>query len=96
MAETATAASTPVNLAAASTEHIVDVLIEERAPRLSRSAAWPLVRPLLYRLLDYRKARAMADAIAPMGGRAALEFVSELLAIDVAVVGLENLPREAG
>jgi putative hemolysin len=74
--------------------HIVDLLIEERAPKLSRSAAWPLVRPLLYALLDYRKARAMADAIGPMDGKAALEFVSDLLAIDVAVEGLERLPRE--
>ncbi|ATQ45146.1 1-acyl-sn-glycerol-3-phosphate acyltransferase [Caulobacter mirabilis] len=74
--------------------HIVDVLIEERAPRLSRSPAWPLVRPLLYRMLDYRKARAMADAIGPMDGKAALDFVSDLLALHVEVSGLERLPRE--
>ncbi|MDP1739204.1 MAG: 1-acyl-sn-glycerol-3-phosphate acyltransferase [Caulobacter sp.] len=92
MADDAT--TRPAETAATSTGHIVDVLIEERAPKLSRSAAWPLVRPLLYRLLDYRKARTMADAIAPMGGKAALEFVSALLAIDVAVDGLENLPRD--
>ena len=49
--------------AAARAAHIVDVLIEERAPKLSASPLWPLVRPPLYRLLDYRKARAMADAI---------------------------------
>jgi len=91
MAETATAISVPV---AAARSHIVDVLIEERAPKLSRSPAWPLVRPLLYRLLGYRKARAMADAIAPMDGRQALAFVSDLLKIDVAVAGLEHLPRE--
>ncbi|MDP1630522.1 MAG: 1-acyl-sn-glycerol-3-phosphate acyltransferase [Caulobacter sp.] len=74
--------------------HIVDVLIEERAPKLSTSAAWPIVRPLLYRLLDYRKARAMADAIAPMSGQASLDFVSELLSLEVAVEGLDNLPRQ--
>lgn len=91
MAETATAISVH---AAAARSHIVDVLIEERAPKLSRSPAWPLVRPLLYRLLGYRKARAMADAIAPMDGRQALAFVSDLLRIDVAVAGLEHLPRE--
>lgn len=83
-----------LDAAPAAARHIVDVLIEERAPRLSRSPAWPLLRPLLYALLDYRKARAMADAIAPMGGKAALDFVSDLLAIDVAVEGLENLPRQ--
>lgn len=73
--------------------HVVDVLIEERAPRLARSAVWPLARPVLYALLGYRKARAMADAIAPMGGKDALDYVSDLLALDVEVVGLEHLPR---
>jgi putative hemolysin len=84
----------PVSTAAVAREHIVDVLIAERAPKLSRSAAWPVVRPLLYQLLGYGRARAMADAIAPMGGKAALDFVSDLLAIDVGVRGLEHLPRE--
>ncbi|MDO9222441.1 MAG: 1-acyl-sn-glycerol-3-phosphate acyltransferase [Caulobacter sp.] len=86
--------ASPAQTAAPPGGHIVDVLIEERAPKLSRSAAWPAVRPLLYALLDYDKARAMADAIAPMGGKAALDFVSALLAIDVRVTGLEHLPRE--
>ena len=74
--------------------HIVDVLIEERAPKLSASPVWPLVRPALYRLLDYRKARAMADAIAPMSGRESLEYVSGLLQVDVEISGVEHLPRE--
>jgi putative hemolysin len=72
--------------------HIVDLLIEERAPKLSGSWAWPLVRPPLYRLLDYGKAVRMADAIAPMGGRAALDHVSDLLDMKVAVRGLEHVP----
>ena len=72
--------------------HIVDVLIEERAPKLSASPLWPLLRPPLYRLLDDRQARTMADAISVMGGREALDFVSDLLALDVEVAGLERLP----
>lgn len=92
MADAAIASSHP--LAARDHAHIVDVLIEERAPKLSRSIAWPLVRPLLYALLDYRKARAMADAIAPMGGREALDFVSGLLALEVEVRGLGHMPRQ--
>lgn len=91
MAETATANFVPTPR---SGSHIVDVLIAERAPKLSRSPTWPLVRPLLYALLGYGKARAMADAIAPMGGKAALDFVSDLLAIDVQVSGLQHIPRE--
>jgi hypothetical protein len=41
--------------------HIVDRLIEERCPKLRASPAWPVARPLLYSLLGYGKARAMAD-----------------------------------
>src|SRR4030095_3791793 len=74
-------------------DHIVDVLIAERAPNLSASPAWPLLRPLLYGMLDYGKARRMADAIAPLPGRAALDHVSDLLALKVAAQGLERTPR---
>ena len=73
---------------------MVDHLIAERAPKLAASLAWPLVRPLLYGLLDYAKARRMADAIAPLPGRAALEHVSGLLGVDVSARGLEHIPRE--
>jgi len=78
---------------AAPPTHIVDVLIAERAPKLAATPVWPIVRPLLYAMLDYRKARRMADAIAPLGGRAALDFASELLALRVDARGLERLPR---
>ena len=72
--------------------HIIDELIEERAPRLAASPAWPFVRPLLYRLLDYGKARAMADAAGPLSGAQALAFVDALLDLKVEVAGLENIP----
>lgn len=75
-------------------EHIIDVLIEERAPKLSSSPLWPVLRPALYRMLDYDKARRMADAIAGMGGRAALDYVSELLAVRVETYGLERVPAQ--
>ncbi len=73
-------------------DHIVDVLIAERAPRLAASPAWPFLRPLLYGVLDYRKARRMADAIAPLAGPAALEFISQLLQVRVDVRGARNVP----
>ena len=72
--------------------HVVDTLIAERAPRLTGSRLWPLLRPPLYALLGYDKARRMADAIAGIGGQAALEHVSALLDLQVAVRGLQNLP----
>ena len=83
---------TAATLPARRQPHIVDVLIAERAPRLTRSAAWPLVRPGLYALLGYRKARHMADAIAPMSGEETLRHVSELLHLRVEAAHLERLP----
>ena len=73
-------------------DHIVDVLIAERAPKLAGGPLWPLARPLLYALLDYAKARRMADAIHPMPGGKALAYVSDLLALKVAAAGLDRIP----
>ncbi|MEQ7153883.1 GNAT family N-acetyltransferase [Brevundimonas aurifodinae] len=75
-----------------SRRHIVDVLIAERAPRLTGSALWPLARPGLYALLGYGKARRMADAIAMLSGQAALDHVSDLLDLKVSSLNLDRLP----
>lgn len=75
-------------------DHIIDVLIAERAPKLAASAAWPAVRPVLYSFLGYAKARRMADAIAPLPGHAALEHVSRLLSLDVTATGLDRIPAK--
>ncbi|QYF88418.1 1-acyl-sn-glycerol-3-phosphate acyltransferase [Brevundimonas sp. PAMC22021] len=77
-----------------SSPHIVDVLIAERGPRLTRSAAWPLVKPGLYALLGYGKARSMADAIAPMSGEETLRYISNLLKLQVEANHLERLPAK--
>jgi putative hemolysin len=74
-------------------DHIVDVLIAERAPKLAGSPVWPALRPLLYSFLDQRKAVRMADAIRPMPGRAALDHVSDLLSVTVTATGLERIPE---
>lgn len=73
--------------------HIVDVLIAERAPRLTGSPLWPLVRPLLYGVLDYAKAVRLADTIAPLSGDAALQEVSRLLDLRVEARRLDRLPE---
>src|SRR3569832_2298717 len=74
-------------------DHIVDVLIAERAPRLTGSAFWPAVKPFLYGMLDYAKARAMADAIADLPGAKSLEHVSGLLDLRVAALHLDRVPK---
>lgn len=77
-----------------SDKHIVDVLIEERAQKLIRSKLWPLYKSILYPLLLHGKAVRMADAIAPLTGRAVMDYTSDLLHIDLTVEGLENVPTK--
>ena len=73
--------------------HIVDVLIEERCPKLRASPAWPLARPLLFSLLGYGKARAMADELVQLTGRESFDRLSRQLAFDMSVSGLDRLPE---
>ena len=72
--------------------HICDVLIAERAPRLTGSPLWPLARPFLYRLLNYRHAVRMADAVRPLSGAEALDYMSDLLDLKVAVMNPDRIP----
>ncbi|MFN7055433.1 1-acyl-sn-glycerol-3-phosphate acyltransferase [Hyphomonas sp.] len=74
--------------------HIVDVLIEERCPKLRGSPAWPVARPLLYSMLGYRKARAMADELIALPGRESFDRLSRQLAFDLTVSGIERLPAK--
>lgn len=73
--------------------HIIDVLIAERAPRLTGSWTWPVVKPFLYLLLDYAKARRLADAIQPMSGRETLDYVSKLLDLQTSALFLDRVPK---
>ncbi len=68
------------------------MLIAERAPRLTGSRLWPLLRPAVYAALGYGPAREMADAIAPMGGLQVMDHVSALLDLKVSVTGAERIP----
>lgn len=72
--------------------HIVDVLIAERAPRLTVSPLWPAVRPLLYSILNYKAAVRMADAVRDRSGAETLDYVSDLLGLKVAIDHLDRLP----
>jgi len=73
-------------------KHIIDVLIEERAPHLANGPTWPLIRPAIYRALHYKEARRMADDIGPMSGRDAMEYMSALLNLRLDVKGLDRIP----
>ena len=83
----------PTLTATSADRHIIDVLIEERAPHLANSAAWPLMRPAIYAALNYKWARRMADDIGPLSGRDAMEYMSDLLSLRLDVKGLERVPK---
>ena len=89
---TAVAVDPSADLSVPDGPHICDVLIAERAPRLTGSPLWPLVRPLLYKLLNYRHAVRMADAVRPLSGAEALDHVSGLLDLKVSVMNGERIP----
>ena len=72
--------------------HICDVLIAERAPRLTTSPFWPVLRPALYRLLNYRHAVRMADAVRPLSGAEALAYMSDLLDLKVSALNADRIP----
>jgi hypothetical protein len=44
-------------------DHIVDIMIEERCPSWVKHWSWPALRPVLYSMLGYRKALRWADEI---------------------------------
>ncbi|WP_298913274.1 1-acyl-sn-glycerol-3-phosphate acyltransferase [uncultured Algimonas sp.] len=75
--------------------HIVEQLIQERAPKLiGRPRLWRTVRPLLYRLLAYDAAVFLADAVRPMSGHAAFRMVANHISPRTAVEGLHHIPRK--
>ena len=81
-------------VAGSAAPHIVDVLIAERAPRLTRSFVWPLDKPILYGLLSSGPARSMADAVAVRSGADSLAYVADLLDLEVSALMLERLPEK--
>ena len=73
--------------------HIVDELIFERAPHLVKSPVWWLAKPMLYAILGYGRAVRMADAVRPLSGPEALDYISKLLSLKLDLTGIDRLPR---
>lgn len=92
MAPSSTTQTDSPDFRATAARHIVDVLIEERAPRFSAHWSWPIIKPVTDRQLGYAKAIRMADAIADLPGRDALNYISTLLQLEVATRHLDRVP----
>lgn len=74
-------------------DHVVDILIAERATKLASHWSWPIVRPLLYPLLGYKRAVTMADVVSELSGEDTMRFVTGLLDLKLQTTGLERLPK---
>lgn len=74
--------------------HIVDVLIKERAVKLSRSRLWPLYRHFFNWLLNYRAAKKMVDTAGRWPAKEAFAYASGLLDMKLDVEGREHLPED--
>jgi putative hemolysin len=73
--------------------HIVDALIEERAQHLMANAMlWRAVKTVFYPLLQYRKAVEVADVMAPLGGRDAMDWASGFLGLTIDAAGVDHVP----
>lgn len=88
-----TAPSSPPKADARDKRHIVEVIIEERAPKLTgHPRLFQLIRPLLYRMLAYDAAVFLADNIKLMKGHAAFGMITDHIQPSVRVTGWENIP----
>ena len=75
-------------------QHIVDTLIEERAAKLMQHPlAWKMVQRYLYPVLGYQQAIEMIDRLQHAGGREVFDWLSEKLSMQVAINGLEHVPK---
>ncbi|HET7412211.1 MAG TPA: 1-acyl-sn-glycerol-3-phosphate acyltransferase [Pararhizobium sp.] len=76
--------------------HIVDDLIAERGQRLVKHPLWPVMRPVLYTLLHYRKAIQFADAVNNMPGFQAMEYASRALDLEIKAERADRIPASGG
>ena len=74
--------------------HIVDQLIEERCPSFVGHWSWPAVRPTLYSLLGYRKARRTTDYLQTLNGGDSFDYLTGELSVKLTLAQMERMPRQ--
>ena len=78
-------------------QHIVDVLIEERAQKLmTRPRTWRLVKQFFYPVLGYEQAKHTIDTVAPMSALATFDYLCERLQLNISAEGLNHIPATGG
>ena len=75
-------------------KHIIEVLIEERSIKLRQyPMLWRVINLVGTKLLGYKRAVSMADAISQLSGMDAMNYLSNLLNLNIEVSGHEYVPR---
>lgn len=74
-------------------EHIVDTLIKERCPSFVGHWSWPIMRPLLYHILGYDKARRLTDYLQTLNGRDSFDHLSGELSVKLQLNAIERMPK---
>ena len=76
-----------------SDKHIVDELIMERCPSFVGHWSWPVVRPILYGLLGYSRARKTTDYLQTVRGQDGFDYLAEELSIDLTLNAIDRMPK---
>lgn len=77
----------------ASDDHIVDRLIKERCPSFVAHWSWPVVRPMIYTILGYDRARRTADYLQTLNGGDSFDHLTQELAVDLTLDAIERMPK---
>ncbi len=74
---------------------LVDAMIEERAPRLSRVGwLWPILRTAVFPFLGYRDAVRLIEAVRDLDADSCFEWGDRFLNLTVHAEGLAHVPAE--
>ncbi len=74
-------------------KHIIDVMIEERCPSFVSHWSWPVMRPIIFRSLGYKKAVRTADKLRTMNGEDSYDYLAEELGFVLDVSNLDRVPE---
>lgn len=77
----------------ASDDHIVDRLIKERCPSFVEHWSWPALRPMLYTMLGYDRARRTADYLQTLNGGDSFDHLTQELAVSLTLDAIERMPK---
>jgi len=74
-------------------KHIIDVMIEERCPSFVKHWTWPVMRPLIFKALSYKRAVRTADELIKLSGAESFDYLAEELDFTLDIHDLNRVPE---